>query len=735
MTTIQGTVLRITFRNEENGYTVAKLRVQENPYEEIPLVGYFSSIDVGETGEFLGEWVNDPHYGQQFNAERMNFIVPTTTKGIETLLSKGKFKGIGEKFAKKIVEKFGADTIAVIETQPYLLREIPGITENKIEHLVKAWNKKIALKNITLFLAEKDIPLHYAEKIYARYKENSVQILKTNPYQLTYDIRGIGFKTADKIALDIGFSLVSIERLKALLIYLLRQSAEDGHIFLPKDELIQAGLNTVETDILRLEEGLEQLRRENRVVIEDTKVFLRFFYAVECNVVKRIVEIQNTNALHYNNIENTLKEIHNIEQSACILYTSQQQEAIITALSNKIIVITGGPGTGKTTLICALLQIFQKQGLNVRLAAPTGRAAKRMEEASSYSAQTIHRLLEYTPQNGYFTRHLGNPVDADVIIIDEISMVDTPLMAALLSGLNNNSRLILVGDADQLPSVGPGNILRDVITSGLIPIVRLDTIFRQDEASDIVIAAHKINSGELPSIENTAQSNLFFLYEPDTAVIPDKIVDLVMRRLPEKYHFDPVKDIQVLTSMYKGETGAIHLNALLQHTLNHSKASIKRGERSFYLGDKVMQVRNNYTKDVYNGDIGFIQEIDIDNEVIAVQYDDRIVSYAFYELDDVVLAYAVTVHKSQGSEYKAVIMPLTTQHYIMLQRNLLYTAVTRAKELMILIGTKKALNIAVRNNKTAQRYTYLAERLRTLEGVSSQLNLPDTLKDSLQEWY
>ena len=731
---LQGTVAIITFRNEDNGYTVAKIHCHDFKNKEITVVGSFPSIDVGETGDFYGEWINDPQYGRQFKASRIDFIAPTTTAGIENLLAKGKFRGIGKKFAKRIVQKFGKDTINVIENKPDSLLEVKGISQKKLDEIVKSWNRKKTLKHILLYLSEHDIQLRYAETIYARYKTNAIKVLRENPYQLTYDIRGIGFKTADQIALAIGFEETSVERIKSALIYLLIQASEEGHTFLPAEELVQKGSEYLNLDIELLNDGIERLKAANKIIVEQDKIFLRFLFIIEENIVKRIKEICD---YPYNNNkkENVLKEILEIEKSSGITYTDNQKKALNEALSQKISVITGGPGTGKTTIIKALIKLFQNRNLRIRLASPTGRAAKRMEEACGHPAQTIHRMLDFNPQSGNFNRNLRSKLDTDVVVIDEVSMIDSPLMAALLSGLDKSVRLVLVGDADQLPSVGPGNVLKDILLSDSLPVVRLDVIFRQEEASDIIVTAHKINSGVAPEINNSSSKNFFFIYEKEPSLIPGKIADLLKRRLPDKYGYDPLYDVQVLTPMYKGDTGAKNMNSLLQKVLNPVGKAIQRGDRKFVVGDKVMQVRNNYTKEVYNGDIGFIAKIDTDEGEMEILYDNRRLIYSFEELNQIVHAYAITVHKSQGSEYKAVILPLTTQHYIMLQKNLLYTAVTRAKHLMIIIGTYKAFNIAVRNNKTAERHTFLAERLRNPDKIETQLNLVDPLEESFRDWY
>jgi len=720
-TQLQGTVLRITFRNEESGYTVAKVHCEEIASKEIAVVGYFPSIDVGEFGIFKGEWVNDPQYGRQFSASSLEFIMPTTAQGIERLLSKGKFRGIGKVYAKKIVDKFGKETIDVIENRPHLLQEISGIGPERIEEIKKSWYKKKALKNINLFLAENEIPLHFAEKIYSRYRENSLRVLKNNPYQLTYEIRGIGFRTADRIALDIGIKPDSRERIQAAIIYVLQQSADEGHVYLPRQELVVQCTEFLKIDEDAVKDHIEILRSSNIIVVDQERVYIRYMFANEINIAYRIYNILNSEI--NTEYEDLNRKIDEIEKKSGISYTERQKEAVKAAIDQKILIITGGPGTGKTTIIRGVIELFLRENRKVRLAAPTGRAAKRMEETCKIPAQTIHRLLEYNPREHRFFRSVKNPVDGDVVIIDETSMIDTPLMASLLCGIDNKTRIVFVGDADQLPSVGPGNVLKDLIESKVLPVIQLDTVFRQAETSDIVGAAHDINNMIVPNVDNKEESGFFFIYEKDTDKIPQKMVDLVVRRLPARYGFNPVKDIQVITPMYKGNTGANNLNALLQQALCAENESIKLGEREFHNGDKVMQIHNNYSKEVYNGDIGFIKTIDHENNELSVRFEDRMVTYEFRELDQLVHAYAITVHKSQGSEYRAVIMPLTTQHFIMLQKNLLYTAVSRAKELIILIGTFKAFNIAVKNDKTAQRFSFLEERLRNPKKYSEQLNL------------
>ncbi|MFC1477627.1 ATP-dependent RecD-like DNA helicase [candidate division KSB1 bacterium] len=728
-TQIQGNVLRLTFRNEETGYTIAKVKCDDLESGETAVIGTFPSIDVGEFGLFKGEWIIDPQYGRQFAARSFDFVLPSTAAGIERLLSKGKFRGIGKKYARDIVKKFGIETVEVIEKSPHLLMEIPGIGKERVAEIKKSWNRKKALKNINIFLAEKEIPLHFSEKIFAKYRENSLTVLRNNPYQLIYDIAGIGFRTADRIALDIGIQPHSKERIQAAILYLLQDASDEGHTYLPRQELTDMCAEFLQVDHHNIEEHISVLQASNRIFAEQDRIYLRYLYGYEQQIVKRMLDILSQTV--ENRGEDLEGTIGAIEKKSGITYTERQKEALRAAVAEKALLITGGPGTGKTTLILGIIALFHKEKLKVRLAAPTGRAAKRMEETCGTPSQTIHRLLEYNPQERKFIRNISYPVDADVVIIDETSMIDTPLMAGLICGIDVKARVIFVGDADQLPSVGPGNVFKDIISSDRIPVIRLDTVFRQDETSTIVSAAHDVNGGLVPKVDNNDGDSLFFMVEADTEVIPKKLIDLVCRRLPEKYGLDPLKDIQVITPMYKGSTGANNLNAMLQETLNRSDQKIVRGTREFRTGDKVMQTRNNYSKEVYNGDIGLIKDIDLEKEEVSVQFEGKVVLYEFRYLDELVHAYAVTVHKSQGSEYPAVIMPLTTQHYIMLQKNLVYTALTRAKQLMVFIGTYKAFHIAVKNDKPARRYTFLAERLRNPEKYASQLDLLNPIEENI----
>ncbi|MCP4727857.1 MAG: ATP-dependent RecD-like DNA helicase, partial [bacterium] len=710
---LQGTVTTLTYRNEENGYTVARISSSEHHGRKETVIGYFPALEVGEYGTFTGEWVNDKRWGKQFSAKTFESQIPDNAKGIELLLSKGKFKGIGPKFAKRIVAKFGDKTIDIIENSPDKLKQIEGIGRKKIEQVKKAWKEKKELKNILLFLAEYHIPFRLAHKVYGKYGENSIDAIKNDPYRLIEDIPGIGFITADQIGLSIGIDKNSTARIKGAINHILQKAVEDGHTYLPKNDVIANVAELIESPADDIEHSLNLLKEGNRVIIDGGEmVYLRWLYSREMMTAQRIVKILScvVDDDLFTDIEG---ELSRIEQETEMQYSPMQRKAITEALRQKIVIITGGPGTGKTTIIKALIRLFLRKKLRVRLTAPTGRAAKRMEEAcNNYPSSTIHRLLEYNPGESRFIRNPGFTLDTDVVIVDETSMIDIPLMCALLSGVPDEIRVVFVGDSDQLPSVGPGSVLKDMIASNSIPVVMLDTIFRQAETSDIIVRAHEINTGDVSFMDNTKSSNFFFMAEDDNEKIPGKIADLVRKRLPEKYGFDPVRDIQVLTSMYKGDTGALNLNSVLQKELITGGKSVTRGERTFIVGDKVMQVRNNYNKDVYNGDIGFIERVDEEDDEIIIRYDGRRIEYAVSELDQVVHAYAVTVHKSQGSEYKAVVMPVTTQHFIMLQRNLLYTAVTRAKEMLVLIGTIKAFKIAVNNNKTAERYTFLEERLR-----------------------
>ncbi len=708
---LQGQIERITFRNEENHYTIAKLRVQGRR-ELITVVGNLVSVSAGEILRLSGSWERHPKYGEQFKVESYESVVPATVKGIERYLGSGLIKGIGPVMARRLVERFGDATLDVIERNIERLHEVEGIGRKRVEMITTAWAEQKEVRNVMLFLQGHEVSSSHAARIYRQYGRDSIGVVKENPYRLAEDIFGIGFLTADRIAVKLGVPKDSLLRAEAGVMHVLQKLADEGHVYYPSEPLLEECRAILDIDPGIIKTAMEKIEAGEKIVVEDDSVYLAGHYAAETGIAERLRAISSTpkDPAGYD----SEKAIDWVQGELQIALADKQRSAVRAAIEKKVLVITGGPGTGKTTIIKAIIRICASMGQRVLLAAPTGRAAKRMSEAAGYEAKTIHRLLEFSPKTAAFKRNEESPLEADVVVIDETSMVDTLLMHHLLRAVPRNAVFVLVGDVDQLPSVGAGNVLRDIIDSGVIPTVRLNEIFRQSQESLIIVNAHRINSGEFPALTSNRDTPRDFYFidveEPEEAC--GKILELCGEKIPEKFGFDRVNDIQVLAPMHRGVAGASNLNAELQNHLNRSSDELVRGGRILRSGDKVMQIRNNYDKDVYNGDIGRIVSIDREGQRLIVDYDGRPVEYDFVELDEIVLAYAISVHKSQGSEYPAVVMPILTQHYMMLQRNLLYTAVTRGKKLVVLIGTKKALAIAIRNNKPGLRYTKLKERLR-----------------------
>ena len=708
---LSGVVERITFCNEENGFSVIKIK-SKGFSDLVTIVGNLAAVNVGATVKVKGEWRFDSKYGKQFNAVEYYEIVPATLAGIEKYLGSGLIKGIGPVYSKKIVNKFKENTIKIIEEEPDRLSEVEGIGPKRLEMIKKAWQEQKEIKNVMIFLQSVGVSAAYAVKIYKTYGNESISIVKSNPYRLADDIWGIGFKTADKIAQQLGYEKNSFERCRAGIIYVLNELSNDGHCYAEKKQLIEEAVKVLETDDDLIESTILRMTDE-RTIITDVgdAIYLPSFYYSEIGVAKRIKEIFSVKSFfNLVNVENVIQQVQN---ECGIKYDDIQIEAIKTAAKSKIMVLTGGPGTGKTTTVLGIIKVFQKIGAKIMLAAPTGRAAKRLAETTGMEAKTIHRILEYKPPEGY-KKNEENLLDCDVIIIDETSMVDIILMYNFLKAIPDHAIIILVGDVDQLPSVGAGNVLRDIIESGIINVVRLTKIFRQALGSTIITNAHRINNGKFPLLKGQKNDDFFFIEEDDQKKIVETIKELCAYRLPLYYKVDPVNDIQVLSPMQRGEVGTQNLNLILQEALNHSNISVKYGGTVYKLNDKVMQIKNNYEKNVFNGDIGIITKIDTEERTIAVSFDENEVLYDLTELDEIVLAYATTIHKSQGSEFRIVVAPITTQHYIMLKRNLIYTCVTRAKRVIVLIGTKKALAIAISNNRTQKRNTRLAVRLKEL---------------------
>ncbi|GHT01079.1 ATP-dependent RecD-like DNA helicase [Synergistales bacterium] len=702
-------VERITYSNDINGFCVLRTRVK-NYSDLVTVVGNMSNVNVGSVLLLMGEWKIDKKFGQQFLASSYEEVLPATVIGIERYLGGGMIKGIGPKFARKIVNKFGADTLAVIEETPDKLIEIEGIGDKRVATIKKAWQDQKEVRNIMLFLQEHQVSATHAVKIFKTYGNESISIVKDNPYKLADDIWGIGFKTADTIAMKMGFDKESYYRCRSGLLYVLNEFTENGDCYAAREELLKKSVSILEVDEAILSESIEKMISKNDIVREaPDKIYLLPLYYSEKGTSHRLRDIMaSERQILTTDIETSIKTAEKVSK---LSFDTIQKDAIREASISKVMVLTGGPGTGKTTTTKGIIATFTEQGLKILLAAPTGRAAKRLSETTGMEAKTIHRLLESKPPEGY-NKNEDNPLDGDVLIVDESSMIDIVLMYNLLKAVPDKMTVIFVGDSDQLPSVGAGNVLLDIINSGVIPVIKLTRIYRQAQSSQIIMNAHRINHGEFPNLNSGKKSDFFFIEESEPANIPALICELCVKRLPGYYHIDPVQGIQVLSPMQRTETGALNLNMILQNALNPNKECLKRGGTEFRLGDKVMQIKNNYEKDIFNGDIGIVSKVDTEERELMVTFDGSETSYDVSELDELVLAYATTIHKAQGSEYPIVIIPITTQHYMMLQRNLLYTGITRAKRVLVLIGAKKAIGIAIRNNKVIERNTGLAERLR-----------------------
>ncbi|MYC13819.1 MAG: ATP-dependent RecD-like DNA helicase [Gemmatimonadetes bacterium] len=711
MAQLRGIVDRITFQNEENGYTVARLQVEGlAAYNNRPatIVGEMLSINPGETVVLEGEWTTHKQYGAQFKIESYQTVHPSTVEGMRRYLGSGLIKGIGPVTAKRIVDHFGKEALDVIERDPKRLVEVEGLGAKRAKWIIEVWEDQREIHNVMLFLQSHEVGTGYAAKIWKKYGHEAVELIRENPYRLSVDVWGIGFLTADRIAQKMGIPAHSDRRIQAGLLHVLNEAADkEGHVFLPEDALIESCAEALDVPVDAIPPCVAQLLSEELIIVDDKRVYLPHLYYAEQGAATRCYQLSQVQRIELGNIP---AEIRAIEQRDGVTFAPRQKLALEKALSHNLLVLTGGPGTGKTTTIKGLIALLETRNKKIALAAPTGRAAKRMSEATGHEAKTIHRLLKFSPSEMAFEKNFENPLEIEALIVDEISMVDTVLMNSLLRAVPISASVVLVGDVDQLPSVGAGNVLKDVIASGIVEVVELNEIFRQAQTSRIITNAHAINRGEMPYLQNDRDADFFFLEvsEPDQVV--EMVCGLCAARLPRTYRLDSIEDIQVLVPMYRGETGANNLNQVLQDELNPKGQEMTRGGIRFRVGDKVMQVRNNYDRDVFNGDIGRVQGIE--DDILRVRFQDRVLEYEFSELDELVLAYAMSVHKSQGAEFRAVVMPLTTQHYMMLQRNLLYTAITRARELVVLAGTKQALGMAVRNNRVAERHTTLSQRIR-----------------------
>ncbi len=706
MDKLQCVIERVTYHNEENGYSVIKVSAKDFN-DIIAAVGIMPEVHIGSMFNLYGSWYVNPKYGNEFRFQKCEEVLPATVNGIVKYLGGGLIKGIGSVFAEKIVQQFGDKTLDILDNDPDRLAEVPGIGTKRVKQIKRSWVQQKEIKNIMLFLQSHDVSAALAAKIYKNYGDKSIDIITENPYRMADEIWGIGFKTADTVASKLGFGHERFERLQSGILYTLNKLSELGHCFSYKSDLIDSASELLEVDKELINPPLEKMIENKKVIMEDNDnpaIYLPTFYYSEVGTAKRLLKLMNSSRKGYINSE--------INEWAAtggksIQYDETQLKAINAAMNNKVLVLTGGPGTGKTTTTLGIIRAYREAGAKIILAAPTGRAAKRMSEVTRMEAKTIHRLLGMKPGEG-FQKNENNPLTGDILIVDECSMIDIILMYGLLKAVPDNMTLILVGDVDQLPSVGAGKVLSDILESGAIPFIKLEKIFRQAQRSRIVVNAHRINQGEMPSLSDKG-SDFLFASEENTEKAADLIVNLCSKVLPHKGI--NIEDIQVLTPMRRGEVGSVKLNQRLQEALNSNILSLKYGGTDYKIGDKVMQIRNNYDKAVFNGDIGFIASVDTDSNELTVNFDDREVVYDTSELSELTLAYATTIHKSQGSEFPYVVMPLMMCHYMMLQRNLLYTGVTRAKKGLIVVGEKKAIYIAVKNNKIIERNTKLSERL------------------------
>lgn len=728
MEKLEGMISEIVFKNEDNGYTIAHL-VNEN--DEIVVVGCMPTLAIGESIEVEGKWVNHKIYGTQFEVNSFMPVTPSSLEGIYVYLSSGMIHGIGEKMAKRIIDKFGVDTLEVIQNSPEKLQEVEGIGSKKVKQIVKSYEEDRELRNIIIQLSPFGITPNYCLKIYKKYKSSAIEVINKNPYQLAEDIRGIGFKVADSIANKIGIDKNSKDRICQGILYTLNKSLSNGHTYLPEHVLIQDSEKLLELNGEILKECVMMLVYNQKIHVEkvnnENLIYLMPYYLAENGVCSQIVKLSQ---YEFEDLKIDIdNEINVLEEDKKIKLAEKQILAVKESVNSGVLIITGGPGTGKTTTINAIIDIFENNGKSVTLAAPTGRAAKRMSETSNKEAKTIHRLLEMgfsTDDDLTFFKDEEDPINSDVIIVDEVSMVDIILMYNLLRAIKLGTRVILVGDSDQLPSVGAGNVLKDMINSNIINVVKLNEIFRQAQESMIIVNAHKINNGE-PLYLNTKGKDFFFIRKSTNEEILNEIIGLVNERLPKFYKVDKLKDIQVLSSMRKGELGVTNLNIELQKYLNKKekfKVEESFSKRLFRVGDKVMQVKNNYTKKwetedqkesgegIYNGDIGYVYHIDKDKKTIYILFDQtKIVSYLYDELDEIDHSFCTTIHKSQGSEFPVVVLPIAWAPPMLLSRNLLYTAVTRAKKLVVLVGDVKYLEYMIKNNRVNQRYSNLGYKL------------------------
>lgn len=699
-------ISKIIFHNPENGYTVLKTECKDYLDFVVVCKGMVCPKE-GDNYRFKGEWKKD-RYGVKLEAEEYEEILPDTIEGIEKYLASGLIKGIGPAYAKKIVNALKEETFNVIESKSERLCEIKGIGRARADAIWKAWDEHVYIRSLIVFLKDYDISTNFIVKIYRKYGNDSIEIIKENPYRLINDVEGLGFKRVDRIALNMGIDYRSEERREAGIKYTLQISSDDGHTYLPKNVLSEQAAVLLELDNDLIEESIDNMSMDGLLVDDDGAIYLSYLYKAETGVadilVSKIISMQLYDKTRCSG------DIDDIQTELNIVYDDIQREGITTALKSGVSVITGGPGTGKTTILLGIIRILRKNGLTIAACAPTGKAAKRMSEITGLDAKTIHRLLDFNPETG-FGYSAMNKLPQDVLIVDEVSMVNIDLMYTLLLAVHEKMKVIFVGDVDQLPAIGPGNVLLDLIKSGSVPVVKLEKIYRQAQESDIIVNSHRVNNGEMPIIKNgKPNTDFFFIRESDNDNLIKLIPELVKERIPKAYSVQS-DDIQVLTPMRKGEIGSINLNTVLQEALNPSDIGIKYGNFTFRLNDKVMQIKNNYETGIFNGEIGKIVDINVDMKELFVDFDGNIVVYTNGNLDEIVLAYAMTIHKSQGSEYPVVIIPITREHYTMMQRNLIYTAITRAQKICIMVGSVDMVRRAVGNINSKRRYGKLNERI------------------------
>lgn len=716
--TLKAEIKNIVFHNPSNGYLVARAICPGQP-GTVTFVATMPEPHPGEALNLTGQWKEHPRFGRQFHVDTWEQIMPATLNGIRRYLGSGMVKGIGPVLATRLIDAFGKDVLEILENEPDKLLTVEGLGKKKLESIKASWDAQHEVRNLMIFLQSHDVPPTYAARIFKRYGNGAVNKLKENPYELAYEIRGIGFKTADRMALRLGFSENAPQRMEAAVIFALFSASEKGHLFQPYDKLYEAVdklINGAEEP--RVEAAVNALADRKRLMVEDLPaqaveraVYLMHFYRHEREISSRFLALcEHPTPMDLEKIRNLLPQL---ELDEDIQLSSEQRNAVLGGCENKVFVVTGGPGTGKTTITRVMVRVMDKMGFKIKLAAPTGRAAKRMAEATGYPASTLHRLLQYQPDGG-FAHNEEKKLKAQAVIIDEVSMLDTSLCLALLRALPLTCRLVLIGDVNQLPSVGPGNVLADILNSQSVPSASLTRIYRQAQESLIVTNAHRVNSGQLPecSPRPAPENDFFWVQQEDPARIQRLITQLVTDRIPDMYGLDPRRDIQVLTPMHKGDLGTQMLNQLLQAQVNPGEGGLQRGHHCFRTGDRVLQMKNNYDKDVFNGDLGWVRDIEPKRGEMLVDFEGTVVSYELQEVDELAPAYAISVHKSQGSEYPAIIMPVVTQHYMLLQRNLIYTALTRAKKLAVLIGSRKAVGIGVGREDSNKRFTHLQYRLQ-----------------------